>query len=102
MQGDPLEPTRFISAIHKRGVKYLLVGRQAIIAYGGPVYTFDTDLFVDNSHKNIRILLSVAKEFRLYPSIPEEKIFKTFKFKLIYLSEQVLSLVYSFPACIFV
>ena len=76
------EPLEFIKEIHKAGVKYLLIGRQAIIAYGGPVQTMDYDIYIENSEKNLDLLLKIAKKFELYPSIPKEQIAKNFKFRL--------------------
>ena len=82
MQSGESSPLNFIQAIHKRGVEYLLVGRRAVIAYGGPMQTMHYDLYVNNSRENIHLLLSIAQDFGLYPSIPEAEIVKTFKFKL--------------------
>lgn len=76
------EPLAFIKAIHEKGIRYLLIGRQAVIAYGGPVQTMDYDIYVDGAEKNINHLLEIAIEFSLFPSIPKEEIAKTFKFKL--------------------
>jgi hypothetical protein len=77
-----VEPLEFLKKIHKAGVKYLLIGRQAVIAYGGPVQSMDYDIYVDNSEKNIKLLLEAAKKFNLYPSVPKEEIQSHFKFKL--------------------
>jgi len=33
------EAIDFLNDIHKAGVRYLLIGRRSIIAYGGPVQT---------------------------------------------------------------
>lgn len=72
----------FLRDIHEAGVRYLLIGRQSIIAYGGPVQTMDYDIYVDNSDENIDLLLKIAKKFDLYPSLPQEEIKKNFKFRL--------------------
>jgi hypothetical protein len=76
------EPLAFIEAIHKKGVRYLLIGRQAVIAYGGPVQSMDYDIYIDGSEENTAKLLEIAHEFGLYPSVPKEELKKTFKFKL--------------------
>lgn len=76
------EPIEFLEAIHKAGVRYLLIGRRAVIAYGGPVTTMDYDLYVDKTEENITLLLKIAEEFDLYPNISKEKIKTHFKFKL--------------------
>lgn len=79
---DLPEPLAFIQAIHSAAVRYLLIGRQAVIAYGGPVQTMDYDIYIDGSDENSRKLLDIALEFGLTPSLPEKELKKTFKFKL--------------------
>lgn len=76
------EPIEFIDRIHRAEVKYLLIGRRAVIAYGGPVQTMDYDIYIDNSEKNIDLFLKIAENFELYPGISRERIKKHFKFKL--------------------
>jgi hypothetical protein len=76
------EPVEFLYEIHKAGVKYLLIGRRAIIAYGGPVQTMDYDIYVEPNIENINLLLDIAKKFELYPSLPKDQIMKNFKFRL--------------------
>ena len=76
------EPIEFLKEIHEAGVRYLLIGRRSIIAYGGPVQTMDYDIYVDNCDDNIDLLLKIAEKFELYPSIPKEKIKRHFKFRL--------------------
>ncbi len=77
-----IEPLEFLKEIHTKGVKYLLIGRQAVIAYGGPVQSMDYDIYIDGSKENTNLLLSVAKEFNLNPSLPKEKLQTHFKFRL--------------------
>lgn len=76
------EPIEFIDKIHKTGVKYLLIGRRAVIAYGGPVQTMDYDIYIDSGDENLSLLLRIAEEFELCPSIPKKQIMKHFKFRL--------------------
>ena len=76
------EPIEFISKIHRAEVKYLLIGRRAVIAYGGPVQTMDYDIYIDNSEQNIDLFLGIAERFELYPTISRDRIKKHFKFKL--------------------
>jgi len=76
------EPIEFIREIHKAKVRYLLIGRRAVIAYGGPVQTMDYDIYIDSSRDNLELLLGIAKKFDLYPGLPKEKIMSHFKFKL--------------------
>ena len=77
-----VEPLQFLKDIHENGVRYLLMGRQAIIAYGGPVQTMDYDIYVDKAEKNIDLLLKIAENYELYPSISKAEIKKHYKFKL--------------------
>jgi len=79
---DLNEPLEFLKAIHQAGVKYLLIGRQAIIAYGGPVQTMDYDVYVSSTEDNLALLLNVAKKFDLVPGLSKEEIRKHFKFRL--------------------
>jgi len=79
---DLIEPLAFLKEIHDEGVKYLLIGRQAVIAYGGPVQSMDYDIYVDGSPENTDKLLAIAQKYELYPSIPKEKLHENFKFRL--------------------
>lgn len=76
------EPLALIQAIHEAGIRYLLIGRQAVIAYGGPVQTMDYDIYIDGSDENTDRFLDIAMEFGLTPSIPKTELKKTFKFRL--------------------
>jgi hypothetical protein len=76
------DPVEFLSAIHKAGVRYLLIGRQAVIAYGGPMQTMDFDIMVDGSEENVGKLLIIAEKRGLAPSVEEKNIKRVFKFKL--------------------
>jgi len=77
-----IDPVEFISQVHKAGVKYLLIGRQAMIAYGIPVQTMDYDLYIDGDRENTRCFLEIAEKFDLFPSKPLEKLKSYFMFKL--------------------
>lgn len=77
-----VEPLEFLKEIHEAGVKYLLIGRQAVIAYGGPVQSMDYDIFIDGSPENTDLFLSIAKKFELYPNMPKDRLHTHFKFKL--------------------
>lgn len=76
------EPLAFIKAIHKAGIKYLLIGRQAVIAYGGPMQSMDYDIYIDGSNENTEMLLKIAENFDLHPSVSKDQLKKTFIFKL--------------------
>ena len=76
------EPIEFLRDIHEAGVRYLIIGRRAVIAYGGPVQTMDYDIYIDKSKENLDLLLKIAKNFDLHPNISKEKIATHFKFRL--------------------
>lgn len=76
------KPLQFIKRIHAAGVRYLLIGRQAVIAYGGPVQSMDYDIFIDGSEQNTEQLLTIAEEFDLCPSIARAELIGHFKFRL--------------------
>ncbi|MDI6751376.1 MAG: hypothetical protein QME07_00730 [bacterium] len=76
------DPVEFIDAIHKAEIRYLLIGRQAMIAHGIPVQTFDYDLYIDGEIENEKKFIEVAENFDLFPSKPLEKLHQYFMFKL--------------------
>ncbi|MFA4967427.1 MAG: hypothetical protein WC624_04335 [Candidatus Margulisiibacteriota bacterium] len=77
-----IEPLQFLKEIHEKGVRYLLIGRQAVIAYGGPVQSMDYDIFIDGSEDNTKVLLSIAEKYDLIPNLAKDKIKSHFKFRL--------------------
>jgi hypothetical protein len=64
----------FSKILNQYNVKYLLIGRQACILYGLPLYTFDYDIAIDNSEENLEKIFKIAKELELYPTKSESKI----------------------------
>lgn len=83
MEGaQPPKPLEFIRAVHEANVRYLLIGRRAVIAYGGPVQTMDYDLFIDGSPSNTDRLLSIAEKFGLHPSRSRSELTNHFMFRL--------------------
>ena len=82
MKNSFSDPLRFLDAIHKAGVKYLLIGRQAVIAYGGPMQTMDFDIMIDGSEGNVKKLCGIAEKMELYPSVGGKKLNRAYKFKL--------------------
>jgi hypothetical protein len=63
VEGSPFDESGFFAALAERGIRYLLVGRQACIAYGLPVLTADYDIVVDRDQ--IQPLLEAAVPFDL-------------------------------------
>ncbi|HEX5043022.1 MAG TPA: hypothetical protein VFV75_08950 [Candidatus Polarisedimenticolaceae bacterium] len=62
MREDEVDPVPFLIALSKSGVRWLLIGRQALIHYGAPVQTMDYDLWVDPAPANVGKLLRVARQ----------------------------------------
>lgn len=59
------DPVQFLIALNRARVRWLLVGRQALIHYGAPVQTMDYDLWIDPRTANVEKLLRVAHEHGL-------------------------------------
>jgi hypothetical protein len=59
---DDADPARFLIGLSRARVRWLLIGRQALIHYGVPVQTMDYDLWVDPVPVNVGKLLRVAHE----------------------------------------
>ncbi len=70
MEPDEVDPIRFMIALNRARVRWLLIGRQALVHYGVPAQTMDYDLWVDPAPLNVRKVLRVAREMRL--SGPQE------------------------------
>jgi hypothetical protein len=82
MKKDLHDPIEFLSAIHMAGVRYLLIGRQAVIAYGGPVQAMDFAVMVDGGEENVKKLVQIAEAFALHPTVSEERIGRVYRFRL--------------------
>jgi hypothetical protein len=53
----------FLYCLHKYGVKYLIVGGEAVIYYGYPRLTGDVDFFYERSEANCSLLYDALMEF---------------------------------------
>jgi hypothetical protein len=62
---DEVDPTRFMIALNQAGIRWLLIGRQALIHYGVPAQTMDYDIWIDPALANVRALLRVARRLNL-------------------------------------
>lgn len=40
------DPIQFIRGLNKKGIRYLLIGRHAVIQYGAPLFSMDYDFWV--------------------------------------------------------
>ena len=65
VRDDEADPARFLIGLSRARVRWLLIGRQALIHYGVPVQTMDYDLWVDPVPANVRKLLRIARELGL-------------------------------------
>ncbi|MCD6220257.1 hypothetical protein J7K43_07740 [Candidatus Calescamantes bacterium] len=67
-----VEPIDFIKALNQKDVRYLLVGRQALVQYGAPLQSFDYDFFVSPDEETLHKIKEVAEELgmEIYPEDP--------------------------------
>ena len=61
MEAEDVSPIDFLLALNRAGVRWLMIGRQAVLHYGAPVQTNDYDLWVDRDPRNLSKLLEVAR-----------------------------------------
>ncbi len=52
---------RLIRELNRRKIRYLIIGRRAVILYGGPVLTADTDLWIHPEDKKTVLSLLTDK-----------------------------------------
>ena len=63
----PLTPSpilKVLSSLRKNGVRYLLMGGQACVVYGGAEFSRDTDIVVVADHDNLRRLKAAVAELQ--------------------------------------
>lgn len=65
MRDDEVDPAKFMIGLSRARIRWLLIGRQALIHHGAPVQTMDYDLWVDPAPANIAKLLYLALEHDL-------------------------------------
>ena len=65
MRADHFSPdiSEFLALLERRGVRYLIVGGEAVIYYGYARLTGDVDIFFDQTEENSERLFSVLLEF---------------------------------------
>ena len=66
VQGDEFDEAAFFRGLAVAGVRYLLIGRRALVALGAPVMTSDYDLWV--AFDDIEKLNAIARTFELEPT----------------------------------
>jgi hypothetical protein len=57
------DPVEFIGALNSLKVRYLLIGRQAVVQYGAPLFSFDYDFWIDPGDRNA--VYGIASQFEL-------------------------------------
>ncbi len=67
-----------IKKFNKRGVRYLLIGRQAIVLHGAPVTSFDYDLWVSPQSRTEVFSILDAEGFEPSSSLRDKKPIVTF------------------------
>ena len=97
MEADDVDPAAFLIALHAAPLRWLLIGRQALIFHGAPVQTQDYDLWLDPGRRNLdrffRLIRSMefegprrssevatAPQFSLYGGLLKVDVFKPRKF----------------------
>lgn len=65
MTGEHLAPDlqEFVRLLHVYGVRYLIVGGEAVIHHGYPRLTGDVDFFYERTPANVRRLYAALEEF---------------------------------------
>ncbi len=66
MEAEEFDEQEFFRALAEAGVRYLLIGRRALVALGAPVLTSDYDLWID--FDDAETLNHVAARFDLSPT----------------------------------
>jgi hypothetical protein len=60
-----IDPVDFIKAMNKESVKYLLIGRQALVQYGAPLQSFDYDFYISPEKEDLEKVLKIARSFNM-------------------------------------
>jgi hypothetical protein len=46
------DPVKLIQRLNRENIRYLLIGRQSVVQYGAPLFSFDYDFWVHPDDKN--------------------------------------------------
>lgn len=60
-----VDPIKFIELLNKENVKYLLVGRQALVQYGAPLQSFDYDFYIAPELNNLKKIIKIVHKFKM-------------------------------------
>jgi hypothetical protein len=66
VEGEVLiDPLDLLKGLHRQKIRYVLIGRQALILLGAPVITFDYDFCLSPERGDLDKLLALARELDL-------------------------------------
>lgn len=72
-----VDPINFIKSLNKEEVRYLLVGRQALVQYGAPLQSFDYDFYIAPELDNLKKIIKIAHKFNMEIEPPDpQKVLK--------------------------
>ena len=74
MRGDETDAGKFLMELSEARVRWMLIGRQALIHHGVPVQTMDYDLWVDPLPVNVGKLLRIAHQHGLEGPTTEQEV----------------------------
>ncbi|MCX6348951.1 MAG: hypothetical protein NTV79_05560 [Candidatus Aureabacteria bacterium] len=60
-----IDPVDFVRELHRTGVRYLLVGRQALVLHGAPLQSFDYDFYLEPSLAALKKVWKLARTYRM-------------------------------------
>ena len=63
-----VDPITFIKQLNKEKIKFILVGRQALVQYGAPLQSFDYDFYIGPDLHTLKKLWKVVKHFGMFSS----------------------------------
>ncbi len=64
------DPIKLISALNTNSIRYILIGRQAVVQYGASLFSFDYDFWIhsDDRDKTYLIIYSFGLESKYKPN----------------------------------
>ncbi len=60
-----IDPIEFIKELNNGKVKYLLIGRQALVQYGAPLQSFDYDFYIAPELDNLEKIVKIANKLNM-------------------------------------
>lgn len=67
MPTEEFRPIHLLLGLGKSDIRWLMIGRRALIHYGAPMQTYDYDFWVDPDPRNASRFLKVAEGLDLQP-----------------------------------